>query len=241
MPTESGDEAPELFSGDFPVLQIMIYEARLAQGLTQRELAWKIECHYQSIIKWELGKAVPSKKYQDVLVAVLQLDQELALEAYRLALQNRGPIVRQYNGRFYVVGTEGHCPQGHNLTDAYVRKNGQLRCRRCHADLVSASWRKANPDAPPGPSKRDHCIHGHLFDEANTYITSRGERQCRRCKADRERERQRQNRTTVKTSVCLAPDCGKPIPPGSRSDRMWCSLRCAENVRQRRYRSKRRD
>ena len=29
--------------------------------------------------------------------------------------------------------------------------------------------------------KKTHCIHGHLFDEANTYVGSKGRRQCRIC------------------------------------------------------------
>lgn len=34
--------------------------ARAAAGLTQRELAELFKCHYTSVEKWELGKAVPS-------------------------------------------------------------------------------------------------------------------------------------------------------------------------------------
>jgi HNH endonuclease len=37
---------------------------------------------------------------------------------------------------------------------------------------------------------KTHCVHGHVFDEANTYRPARGDRQCRRCRADRERARQ---------------------------------------------------
>jgi HNH endonuclease len=36
--------------------------------------------------------------------------------------------------------------------------------------------------------RKTHCVHGHLFDEANTYWF-RGNRQCRRCKAASERKR----------------------------------------------------
>ena len=31
-------------------------------------------------------------------------------------------------------------------------------------------------------STKTHCLRGHLFDEANTYITPRGTRNCRECK-----------------------------------------------------------
>ncbi|MET0716382.1 MAG: NUMOD4 motif-containing HNH endonuclease [Mycetocola sp.] len=33
---------------------------------------------------------------------------------------------------------------------------------------------------------RTHCIHGHEFDDVNTYRTPAGTRQCRTCRADRE-------------------------------------------------------
>jgi HNH endonuclease len=35
-------------------------------------------------------------------------------------------------------------------------------------------------------ASQTHCIHGHLFDEANTYIWQ-GKRHCRKCSADRMR------------------------------------------------------
>jgi hypothetical protein len=31
-----------------------------------------------------------------------------------------------------------------------------------------------------------HCVHGHEFTTANTYVNKRGGRECRRCHADRE-------------------------------------------------------
>jgi hypothetical protein len=34
-----------------------------------------------------------------------------------------------------------------------------------------------------------HCIHGHPFDEANTYWTKRGQRDCRACARDRAKHR----------------------------------------------------
>jgi hypothetical protein len=36
-------------------------------------------------------------------------------------------------------------------------------------------------------ARATHCVHGHPFDEANTYVTSKGLRHCRTCKLIRER------------------------------------------------------
>lgn len=36
--------------------------------------------------------------------------------------------------------------------------------------------------------RKDRCINGHLFDDANTYVCRRGWRQCRRCHKDRLRK-----------------------------------------------------
>jgi hypothetical protein len=44
-------------------------------------------------------------------------------------------------------------------------------------------------------AKKTHCVNGHPFDEANTYVTAAGHRRCRRCHAEHEarhRERKRQ-------------------------------------------------
>lgn len=35
--------------------------------------------------------------------------------------------------------------------------------------------------------ERDHCVHGHAYDEANTYIDKRGHRGCRTCRREASR------------------------------------------------------
>jgi hypothetical protein len=37
-------------------------------------------------------------------------------------------------------------------------------------------------------ARKTHCVHGHLFDQANTYRLN-GKRECRRCYADRQMQR----------------------------------------------------
>jgi hypothetical protein len=36
-------------------------------------------------------------------------------------------------------------------------------------------------------AEKTHCLHGHPFDEANTYWTKRGQRDCRACNRGRSR------------------------------------------------------
>jgi hypothetical protein len=36
---------------------------------------------------------------------------------------------------------------------------------------------------------RTHCVHGHLFDAANTFVTPKGYRDCRTCRRERTRAR----------------------------------------------------
>src|SRR4051812_41938878 len=42
--------------------------------------------------------------------------------------------------------------------------------------------------APPDKAPPEHCRHGHLLDEANTYIDPSGNRACRACHRERNRE-----------------------------------------------------
>ncbi len=49
-------------------------------------------------------------------------------------------------------------------------------------------------------ARKTHCIRGHEFDSANTYMQS-GTRQCRKCKALRERERRMKRRAERSAST----------------------------------------
>jgi hypothetical protein len=70
------------------------------------------------------------------------------------------------------------------------------RCRvlRCinpsHLEVVTASENTRRSLSPAGiNSRKSHCIHGHPFDETNTYVTSEGKRQCRKCRRARGRRK----------------------------------------------------
>lgn len=36
-------------------------------------------------------------------------------------------------------------------------------------------------DHDPAPDWEAHCVHGHPFDDANTYVDAKGRRSCRAC------------------------------------------------------------
>ena len=41
--------------------------------------------------------------------------------------------------------------------------------------------------SPAKKARQSHCVRGHLFDEANTYLTKQGYRACRVCDRDKKR------------------------------------------------------
>ncbi|MGY5129225.1 HNH endonuclease signature motif containing protein [Streptomyces nigrescens] len=46
-------------------------------------------------------------------------------------------------------------------------------------------------------ARQTHCIHGHAFDAANTYVAPNGTRKCRTCRAEaRDRSRRRRREVT---------------------------------------------
>jgi hypothetical protein len=45
-------------------------------------------------------------------------------------------------------------------------------------------------------ARKTHCVHGHLFDEANTHIRPNGTRRCRKCHAQQS-SRAKRNATAV--------------------------------------------
>lgn len=48
-----------------------------------------------------------------------------------------------------------------------------------------------------------HCIHGHKFDYANTYITKAGHRQCRQCRKNRHKQYAAERLRTARTAKAI--------------------------------------
>jgi len=54
---------------------------------------------------------------------------------------------------------------------------------------------------------KTHCIRGHVFDEANTYLTREGARQCRTC--ERARHRRQKAEMTKRDKAPLASEMSR--------------------------------
>lgn len=80
-------------------------------------------------------------------------------------------------------------------------------------------------------SRRDTCVHGHPFDERNTYIRTNGHRACRTCDAVRRGRMPFAGRRIATVAVC--PICGENFRPksvrGSRTK--TCSWSCGQRLR----------
>lgn len=94
-------------------------------------------------------------------------------------------------GRFYFNGRtrpahqwphvreHGPIPEGYEL-DHLCRNPSCVRLD--HLELVTHrinSLRSTSPQAIN--ARKTECVHGHPFDEANTYYTAEGRRRCRTC------------------------------------------------------------
>ena len=80
-----------------------------------------------------------------------------------------------------------HCVNGHPYDEANTRidKHGFRGCRACSRAKTAAkrARERAAPDyTAPVRVKASHCLRGHPFDEANTFIQSNGARGCRICR-----------------------------------------------------------
>lgn len=86
------------------------------------------------------------------------------------------------------------CPRGHPMSgdNLYFRPDGKRECRQC---ILECERRRHNYQGNPLNKNRTHCIHGHLFNEVNTYRPpgQLNKRMCRQCRIRRKQEyRERQ-------------------------------------------------
>jgi hypothetical protein len=90
-----------------------------------------------------------------------------------------------------------HCPAGHPYDEAntYVDPRGKRQCRQCQraSDAAvrarEALRKKDDPKHRPRNADKTHCIRGHVFDAANTYVDPDGSRHCRMCRRATDRAR----------------------------------------------------
>ncbi|RZU21729.1 hypothetical protein [Streptomyces sp. BK239] len=110
--------------------------------------------------------------------------------------------MRDWTDRFLdkIRDAEGGCWEwtGHVKPNGY----GQVRINRrpLHAHRVAyEALRGTGPTARN--ARRTHCVRGHRFDAANTYVTPSGARNCRTCCAERKPTRR------DRQGVTRAPAC----------------------------------
>lgn len=112
---------------------------------------------------------------------------------------NRGgknrPVRHVYVHRFAYELLVGPIPEG--MTIDHIKANGYIS-RACvkaiadehgpaHLEPVTLQTNLMRGDGPAARNARKtHCIHGHPFDEANTYRPKSGGRQCRACNRERQ-------------------------------------------------------
>lgn len=91
------------------------------------------------------------------------------------------------------LGSLTHCKRGHLYDDANTRldSRGHRVCRECMR-ANTARWRlkHSGPAGEHYNRAKTHCVHGHPFDQANTYW-HRGYRCCRTCSNNRHKARSR--------------------------------------------------
>lgn len=93
--------------------------------------------------------------------------------------------------------------------------NGDVTCpggreclhRRCinphHLEAVTnrENLYRSSLVLPVLNARKTHCLNGHLFDEANTYLDPRGSRTCRECRRARSRVSEARRRAFAKQAV----------------------------------------
>lgn len=71
--------------------------------------------------------------------------------------------------------------------DHLCRNRGCVR--PSHLEWVTPQENKTRGDSPVGlNARKDRCVRGHAFDEANTYLRPSGGRRCRMCNANYRRQ-----------------------------------------------------
>lgn len=110
-------------------------------------------------------------------------------------------VTQAQNARRGAYATKTHCKNGHpyDAENTYIKKDGSRGCRACGREAYErrrgkvreqrmefrARRKAAKERGEPVPKivreLAAHCIHGHPFDEENTYVRPNGRRLCREC------------------------------------------------------------
>jgi hypothetical protein len=90
------------------------------------------------------------------------------------------------SGPVFTITVSGHA-RVRAVVDAMRPWLGKVKAAQADVVLAAADGvehRVAYPEGMPKPADREFCLHGHPYDEENTYVTPDGKRQCRTCKRE---------------------------------------------------------
>lgn len=79
------------------------------------------------------------------------------------------------------------CPRCHNAFDGPPTPETIAKIKAATTGRTASAATRAKMHASSPRTQWTHCIHGHPFDAANTYINARGNRLCRACNRERKR------------------------------------------------------
>jgi hypothetical protein len=105
-----------------------------------------------------------------------------------------GQIAGMYNGQYKLFLAHRYAYLIHvGPIPTHLTLDHLCRNKRCvnpaHLEAVSRWENVRRGDTVTGiNSRKTHCIHGHPFDDDNTYVTKDGTRQCRTCAKRLEQE-----------------------------------------------------
>lgn len=103
-----------------------------------------------------------------------------------------GTLASHGYGRLYVEGKDTYAHR--TMYEVFVEPIGQgltidhlCRVRRCvnpdHLEPVTVGVNVLRGNSVSGINlRKTHCVHGHKFDDANTYMRPNGDRNCRECR-----------------------------------------------------------
>ena len=94
--------------------------------------------------------------------------------------------------RWAYIALVGPIPDGYELDHLCVNP---ACVRPDHLEAVTATVNMSRQG-----SRRTHCVHGHPFTDANTYVTTKGYRACRACHNARGREAKRAARAAARAA-----------------------------------------
>jgi hypothetical protein len=103
--------------------------------------------------------------------------KEWSDEAYRRHRESHAHVSLETRKKQSIANTRTECRRGHPFTlDNIYLSRGKRTCLKCARETSGL------PLTGVANGKKDHCVHGHPFDEVNTYIRPNGSgRQCLLC------------------------------------------------------------